>query len=453
MTMNKKFIACLLLSGLIMTPLTQAASTTSHTVQSYDVNVNKNLYVPYKTSSELFKEGFVTGFGSGITFKGYDSNGNPQFYAITDRGPNADAPKYTSDDETKEAKIFPAADFTPSIGIVTLQDNKAVIDSSIQIKNSAGKKITGLPLENGLVGSTGEVALDENLNPLGYDVDGLDPEGIAVDRDGNFWICDEYGPFLLKLDPNGKILEKYAPGSGLPEVLKYRIPNRGFEGLTISPSGKIFVALQSVLDIEGKTSKTASFTRIVEFDPATKNVKTYAYPINVNDYKSPKACKIGDIYAISDTKLLVIEQGTLKDGSMRNMIYTLDLSNASDITHATVDGKELEYVSDPALLKNYKFGSKSALVDLRAEGWTAEKAEGICLLDDKQTIVVVNDNDFGLTTNLTDPILKDTDITDYTYNAQDKSFTYTGTVTPTINIQQNTQPAQIWTIKLPAPIQ
>ena len=45
------------------------------------------------------------------------------------------------------------------------------------------------------MGSTGEVALDMNLNSLGYDNDGVDSEGISVDEDGNIWICDEYGPF------------------------------------------------------------------------------------------------------------------------------------------------------------------------------------------------------------------------------------------------------------------
>lgn len=451
--MNKKLFTSLALctSILAMTSFPVLGKTTNHSIQkvtTYQVDVNESLYVPYeKSTTELFEKGFVTGFGSAVTFKGYDKDGNPQFYAITDRGPNADAPSYTVDGKVKPSKIFPSPSFTPSIGIVTLKNGKAVIDEAITIKDTNGKNISGLPLQEGLVGSTGEVALDMNLTHLGYDVNGLDTEGIAVDKDGNFWICDEYGPFLVKLNANGKILKKYAPGQGLPEILKYRIANRGFEGLTISPSGKIFVSVQSVLDVEGQTSKTATFTRIIEFDPKTEEVKTYAYPINTSDYKSPKDCKIGDIYALNDNTLLVIEQGKLKDGTMSNLIYKADLSKASDITNATYKGKALEFIADTALIKNYKFATKEKLVDLRELGWTAEKAEGLCLLDDK-TIAVINDNDFGLTMDITDTSLNNPDITKYVYDPQNQTFTYTGNLTPNIAIKENTEPAELWTIQM-----
>lgn len=447
--MNKKNFTKLLLVALIGVSYTStlSANTTISSVKHYDISISKDLHVPYNnTKSNLFKDGFVTGFGSAVTFKGYDEEGNPQFYAITDRGPNADAPTYISGSSEDSSKIFPAPNFTPSIGILTINNNTATINESIALKNSTGQKLTGLPLAPGLVGSTNEVALDENLNTLGYDANGLDTEGIAIDKEGNFWVCDEYGPFLAKFNSAGKLLEKYEPGKGLPEILSSRIPNRGFEGLSISPSGKIFVSVQSVLDVDSKTSKIATFTRIIEFNPTTKKVKTYAYPINTSDYKNPKACKIGDIYAISDTELLVIEQGTLKDKSMRNAIYKVDLGKASDITNTTYEGKALEYVSDSSLLTNCTFATKSEFINLRSLGWTAEKAEGICLFNNNKTIAVINDNDFGLTTTLENP-----DITDYIYDPKTKTFTYS-TDSNIIDLAENTEPAQIWTIELAKPL-
>jgi hypothetical protein len=46
------------------------------------------------------------------------------------------------------------------------------------------------------------------------------------------------------------------------------------EGLSISPSGNIFSAVQSILDVNGETIK-ALFTRIVLFDPKTKETKMF----------------------------------------------------------------------------------------------------------------------------------------------------------------------------------
>jgi uncharacterized protein YjiK len=114
------------------------------------------------------------------------------------------------------------------------------------------------------MGSTGEITLDMNMNELGYDINGLNPEGIAVDKNGNFWICNEYGPFIVQLDSQEKILQKFEPGNGLPEVLKYRVPNRRFEGLTIDEEGNVYTTVQNTLDIEEKTKDKATFTRVIK---------------------------------------------------------------------------------------------------------------------------------------------------------------------------------------------
>jgi len=45
---------------------------------------------------------------------------------------------------------------------------------------------------------------------------------------------------------------------------------------------------------------------------------------------------------------------------------------------------------------------KTLLLDLNEAGWLAEKAEGLTLVDDS-TLALINDNDFGLKSLVTDP--------------------------------------------------
>ncbi|MBQ8537845.1 MAG: esterase-like activity of phytase family protein, partial [Clostridia bacterium] len=385
----------ILLATLLLT-FSFAYAEDSKTVEVYPVTVAPELYTAFPQSEGTdFADGIKTGFGSAITFKGYDEDGNLQFYGASDRGPSLDLTDKDGN-EVENTKVFPVPDFSPVIGTITLKDGKAVVEEAITLKKADGTPLTGLPLPAGETGATGEIALDIYGNELTYDPEGFDPEGIALDKDGNFWLGDEYGPFIGKFSADGTLIKMYKPGDGLPEILKYRIANRGFESLTISPSGKVFAIQQSVMDIEGETQKTATFIRILELDPETGATKMYAYPVDLSEYSKPKNCKLGDAFAIDDTTLLVVEQGTLADDSMRNIIYQVDLSNATDITGLTYNDKELEYTASAEELATVMtYAEKEVYVDLRTLNWTAEKAEGICLTDNGELVAIIED-DFGM---------------------------------------------------------
>lgn len=84
------------------------------------------------------------------------------------------------------------------------------------------------------------------------------------------------------------------------------------------------------------------------------------------------------------------------------------------------------------------------LIDLREQGWTAEKAEGICMTDEN-SIAVINDNDFGIVTKITDEANPETNITDYIYQNSTKTYTFNGKdAAPVISIQENTETSQLW---------
>lgn len=411
---KKWLLSGLLLASYGMTDL-QAADMQAD-VQTQTFIVRAAAYqIPYAGNESAFRHRINPGYGSALALKAVHEDGTIEFYAVTDRGPNGDTPKYMHQGKQVAGKFFPTPNFTPSIGVITVhpRTQRAEITASVPLKVN-GKRISGLPVAKGMTGSTNEIALSLAMQNLGTDTNGLDPEGIAVDRDGNFWISDEYGPFIVKADKHGNILEKYAPGKGLPSILASRVPNRGSEGLTIDERGHIFALIQSPLNVDGKTAKTAKYTRIVELDPATKETKMYAYPVDTG-YKNPGKAKLGDITSIGNGQFLIIEQGK-QNGAMQNRIYKVDLRQATVLEN----NGDLEY---GRLEGKIKPAAKELVLDLRAHGWNTEKAEGLVLLPDRRTIAVINDNDFGITIGVTDPARPNADVTDYSYDAA------TGTVT------------------------
>lgn len=82
----------------------------------------------------------------------------------------------------------------------------------------------------------------------------FDPESVQIGADGTFWIGEEFGPFLLHADQQGRLLEAPigAPGVVSPQnptldVLAGMRPtvaaSRGFEGLAISPNRRTLWAM------------------------------------------------------------------------------------------------------------------------------------------------------------------------------------------------------------------
>lgn len=410
--MKKKLLLSLAVSSILSA---QALAVETNIIP---IDVPKDMYVAYPGTNPDFKDGFITGFGSSIAFLKQDQDGALYFYGLTDRGPNADGPlmEYTSGNKTvtSPAKFFPSPDFVPSVGIIKVKDNKATVARLIQLKDKDGKLISGRPLNTDQIGFTGEVAIDDQYRILPYDNNGLDSEGIAVAENGHLFISDEYGPFLCEYDQNGVLLNRYAPKSGLPEIIKNRTPNRGSEGVAIMPDGSLALMVQSVLNLkngEHSSKKTAHFARIVIFNPKDKSYRTVGYPINFDSYKKPGDAKLGDIYALNDHEFLIIERGKDKNKVMQNLIYKVDIAGADNLNEALKDGLEPEYFDDNA---GFKLAKKELLVDLRALGYRHEKAEGITLLPDRKTIVVINDNDFGITVDVVDPENRKSKITDYT---------------------------------------
>ncbi|WP_396922647.1 esterase-like activity of phytase family protein [Mycolicibacterium sp.] len=341
-----------------------------------------------------------------------------QFYGLTDRGPNVDG-------RTDGEKVLPVPEFQPHITAFTLRDGVAVPGRAIRLSGRDGAPLVGLVDPQA---DTGETLVDINGKPLPTSDHGLDTEGLVALPDGTFWVSDEYGPFLVHFDAQGKELERLSPFDGtLPRELSLRSANQGMEGLTITPDGKTLVGImQSALKTPGLSgsAKSVPLSRIVTVDLATKDVREYLYPLS--DPQESKVA-VSEITALGPTTFLVDERdGELQPGANKK-IYLVDIATATDVgPKATVgtyradagglqiDGKPIETLvgvtTDAAAVDRLKaagvtVATKTLKLDLGAlvtelnragEFFGHDKIEGLATPDGGKTLVIANDSDFGL---------------------------------------------------------
>jgi hypothetical protein len=484
------------LASKVGTPVNETFSQTTPlgavavTVTRYQMQAASSFYIPYEGSNAKVKEefplGFLPSYGSSIAFKGTNANGDMEFYGLTDRGPNGDGPNLPalSGGGVTGAKIFPSPSFAPAFGVITVGKNGAVLTSSTPIKVSASVNASGLPVAPGAVGNSSELPV---MDVMKYDANskatfnagGLDSEAIVVDKKRNvLWVSDEYGPFIVKIDPaTGIILNKYAPGSGLPDIFLKRRANRGMEGLALDTStDKLHGFLQSPLtdgnasySVTGKSEaieRFARFTRWMEFDPTTgTSGKMYAYPLDAADYQDGRTgnAKLGDVVALGNGKFIVIEQGAAPSGKVFNKLMLVEIGSATNIAAAgyNVTTSDLEKSSmggvavNGADWKSVTTLKKTLLLDLNAIGWLAEKAEGLTIVDGN-TLALANDNDFGMKTKVytaAGVAVEDADVTKCNIDASGAIITSSSagcTAGNTIRVARGTdaeRPSRLWLIK------
>lgn len=388
----------ILLSLLAIAALTACNNSEDHE-NDQDVNYSKlPQEFPFTTLATINGVNVINGgFGSGAsahpTKKG-------EFYAITDRGPNV---AYSNG-----IKIL-VPNFTPTIMHfrINAEGNIEVI-KYIKLKNPSGQPITGLPNPLGM-GSTGETAYAADGSVLGTDNYGLDSESIVAAADGTFWVSDEYGPHIVHYSAEGVELERISPigvNTGtrkLPAVFAKRRPNRGMEGMCMTPDGKMLVGtIQSTMYVPTKALATnKTLTRIVTFDLATGKTKQYLY--KQDGGASDSVC---EITPISNTEFLVIERdGNFGSAGGLKKVYRINIANASDVSGtdpAAVDGMKIngkaleECTWAEITTAGYQPVTKTLAVDLVAKiGYEHDKFEGIVYLGNNK-LAVFNDDDFGV---------------------------------------------------------
>jgi hypothetical protein len=367
---------------------TNAHATVNPLVESFtELKLKQNLYTGTK--------GTPLSFGSGVSFL-TNSQGKSVFVGLTDRGPNILAPDdlgrpttYLLLEEVFAPALVPflleGDEITPITWnrfLEIIRGEKVLYPVGGRIKgttsyaapllNSSGEQFDGIPLAD-----SGQVSVTPKLIGITPTGRGIDPEGITILPNlDQIWISEEYGPSILVFDlTTRKLLKRFDPGHGLPNIFSKRKMNRGFEGIAALKDGSVVTALQSPLSIDGSEEDCL---RLIVISPDTIGM-------SMDELRAFSDYKLGELtFAEGETLIAVESYENSENRKIRNII-SIDLST-------TKIGSSPVCTSDPSLPSV----KRKKILDMSIFGRKFGKIEGLSLLPDKRTLIVTEDTDFGV---------------------------------------------------------
>ena len=327
------------------------------------------------------------GFGSDLTYTGHDN----VFIAAPDRGP------FDGLTDVPYLDRFYFLHITTDVGAPFPNIRTVLLDTRF-LKDKGNENF---------VGAAG--SFDSRL----------DPEGIRVAPDGTFYISDEYGPYIFQFNRQGQLLRrielpsKFAianpsddPNDELLGNTAGRQPNRGMEGLAISPDGStLFGIMQNALlqdhglNPPPSTDRLGLNNRILKVDLATGETHEYVYVLDAIN----RGQGVSEILAINDHEFLVVERDNRSNlqsppqAPTCKTIYKIDLNGATDVSAiASLPAGALPVGITP-VTKSLFINLLDA--DFNLSSTIPEKIEGLSwgpdLPDGRHLLYVISDNDLN----------------------------------------------------------
>ncbi len=336
--------------------------------------VNKGLVGVGRLPADLrdkFGETFGSGSGMAVDAKSWmrtPAGYQGTFYMLPDRGYNIGG---TTDYRARLNKL--TITFTPladpaAVPVAERQKSvAATLADSILLTDAGGESLTGLdPADDGIRrAAKGFPDLPQAPNGRVS----IDAESLALLPDGGFFIGDEYGPYVYRFSPAGRMIEAIRPpeafipqrkgrdhfssnnpGPGAqapapPNPETGRQNNQGFEGLTLTPDGKLLVvALQSATRQDGGNApETRRYTRLLYYDLSDLDrprlVREHMVPLPVFDTADGKrsVAAQSELLALGETRFLLlcrdVGNGYGMDGttSRYRTIEIIDTAQATNI--------------------------------------------------------------------------------------------------------------------------
>lgn len=216
----------------------------------------------------------------------------------------------------------------------------------------------------------------------GFNQERLDLEGIAVARDGGFWLASEGHPkkerghLLLKVGTDGTVQEEIT----LPQSLIDQQKRFSFEGVSeFEMDGKklVAVAVQREWNDDPK-----GHTKIGIYNPADKTWGFVHYPLDAPRSAAGGWVGLSEIVSLGEGRFAVLERDNKggEDAAIKQ-ITVVSLEGVTPVAH----GETL-----PVLKKRFAMDILPAMA--QGKGWILDKPEGLAVTADGR-LILVTDND------------------------------------------------------------
>jgi hypothetical protein len=361
------------------------------------------------------------GLGSGIAYAG----GNT-FLAVPDRGPNAVSFNSAVDDTVAYVNRFHtiSMQLTPNSGsglpfrLTPTLRSTTLLHALLPLTYGSGAGlniIPGKPPINTLLKHyfTGRSDGYDPEHSSGDPFDArLDPESIRVSNDGlTVFISDEYGPYVYQfLRATGERIRTYTlpadffvanpkPTGDAEQAANNtgRVPNKGMEGLAITPDGRTLVGIvqNSLIQDAAEGGDAANLLRIVTIDILSgRTTHQYAYLLTTGS-------GVSEITALNDHEMIVDERDGkgLGDGSKAKVkqLFKIDIKTATDVSDMDGTTAATHAVAKTLFLDVVQVLTASGMANTDIPA----KIEGVAFGPDVKyngktlhTVWVANDNDF-----------------------------------------------------------
>ncbi len=240
----------------------------------------------------------------------------------------------------------------------------------------------------------------------------LDPESIRVSNDGlTVFISDEYGPYVYQfLRATGERLRTFTlpadffvanpkPTGDAEQAANNtgRVPNKGMEGLAITPDGRTLVGIvqNSLIQDAAEGGDAANLLRIVTIDILSgRTTHQYAYLLTTGS-------GVSEITALNDHEMIVDERDGkgLGDGSKAKVkqLFKIDLKGAMDVSNMDGTAAAAHAVTKTLFLDVVQVLTANGMANTDIPA----KIEGVAFGPDVKykgktvhTVWIANDNDF-----------------------------------------------------------